>query len=208
MASQISHIPYGKKVKDLFLSDQIIDEKNFFVGTVFPDIRYLGVIDRDKSHHENPTVEGLRSIKGDFEKGTYAHALVDIEREKLLEKLGIHEIIDGNKFATYAMKFIEDEFSYKFVQDWSLYRSYLDTVLEEEKALVPENAAQKWHSTLCNYFSQTPNWESVVNFAKVLKGFDSAVLNEVKTEINKIKNNPQAMDIIGKTYSELFKKNE
>jgi len=33
MASQITHIPYGKKVLDLFLSDQKIDEAKFFVGT-------------------------------------------------------------------------------------------------------------------------------------------------------------------------------
>lgn len=42
MASQITHIVYGKVVLDKFLRDKGVDENKFYVGTVFPDIRYGG----------------------------------------------------------------------------------------------------------------------------------------------------------------------
>jgi hypothetical protein len=204
MASQITHIPYGKKVLDLFLSDQPVDEKKFFIGTLFPDIRYLGVIDREKSHFSNPTVEGLRNITSDFEKGMYAHALIDIEREKTLEHLGAYNFIEGNKVTTYAMKFIEDELAFDLVPDWSKYINYLDDILIEEEDLVTKEPAKKWHGLLQVYFSDKPTWNSVVTLASALQGFNTETLTLVKNEIEKIKQDTKAMEIIGKTYSELF----
>lgn len=204
MASQISHIPYSKKVKDLFLFDQIIDEKKFFVGTVFPDIRYLGVIDRDKSHHENPTVEGLRSIKGDFQKGMYAHALVDIKREKLISNLGIYDLVEENKYSVYAMKFIEDEFTYNLIKDWDKYKDYLNTVLDEEKELVSEKEAERWHSIIRNYFSQSPSEASILAFVRDRLNFEQEVVDQVLLASKKIKSNPKAMDIIRLTYDIIF----
>ncbi len=42
MASQITHIVYANVVRKKFLADREIDEAKFYVGNVFPDIRYLG----------------------------------------------------------------------------------------------------------------------------------------------------------------------
>ena len=203
MASQITHIPYGKKVLDLFLSDKKVEESKFFVGTVFPDIRYLGVIDRDKTHVFNPTIEGLRDLTDSFELGVYAHSLVDYEREKTLEKLGAYEAIEKNKLSIYAMKFVEDEVSYDLISDWSHYVDFFDHVLSEESQLVEAGAVEKWHNLLRGYF-QKPTWDTVTNFAKELKGFIPEVLNAVRVEEAKIRDNRKVMEITRGTYNALF----
>lgn len=204
MASQITHIVYGKKALELFLSDQKIDEKKFFIGTVFPDIRYLGSIEREKSHYDNPTVDGLRSIEGDFQKGMYAHALVDIEREKLLNKLGMYDAVPSSGYTVSALKFIEDEFTYSLISDWDKYKQYLSDVIDEEYVLVPRENAQRWHSILSLYFSQPPTWQTILKVASELKGFSDDVLNRLKVETDKVKENTRAMEIISVTYEKLF----
>lgn len=203
MASQITHILYGKKVLDLFLRDKVVDEKSFFIGTLFPDIRYLGVIDREKTHDFTPTVEGLRNINNSFELGMYTHSFVDFEREKTLERLGAYNVMEKTKLSSYAMKFIEDEITYDLILDWNKYQAYLDEILEEETRLVSKESVEKWHKLLQRYF-QRPTWDNVIAFAKELEGFTPEILNAIRVEETKIKANPKAMEIIRNTYSSLF----
>ncbi|MBI3954452.1 hypothetical protein HY333_00230 [Candidatus Collierbacteria bacterium] len=206
MASQITHVPYGKKVLDLYLRDQIKDERKYFIGTLFPDIRYLGVIDRASTHVNAPSNDELKNIEGDFQLGMYAHSLVDYERERVLEKMGIYSLVDKTKPLIYAMKFIEDEITFDLISDWDKYIVYLDEVLEEEIELVPADSARQWHGLLRSFF-QRPNWETVTNFALGLKGFTREVLEAVKVEEGKIRDDIKAMELIRGTYEAMFENN-
>jgi hypothetical protein len=205
MASQITHVPYAKKVLDQFLSGEAVDQRKYFVGTLFPDIRYYGVMERDQSHAQNPTLLGLLDIKGDFEKGMYAHALVDVERERLLQKTGIYDLLGKNPYVTNALKIIEDEFTHDLIPEWSKYIDYLNDILDEEINLVPKEVVQKWHGILQVYFSQKPTWESLLEFAKGLKEVKEEDIAKIKIEIERIRKIPAAIGIIQQTYSELFK---
>jgi hypothetical protein len=205
MASQITHIPYAKKVLDMFLSGQKIDEKKFFIGTLFPDIRYLGVIAREKSHYLDPTVEGLLTIDGDFEKGRYTHALIDLERERTLTRLGAYDLLDNGPFVTFAMKFIEDEFSYNLIYDWNKYINFMNEVLSEEESLVSKEAVQQWHILIQKYFSSKPTPETVVVFSKDLKSFNPEYIPPTLKEMAKIRENSRVMEIIKNTGDNLFR---
>lgn len=204
MANQITHIPYGKKVMDKFLSDQELDRAKFFVGNLFPDIRIFGDIDRKRSHPENPTAEGLRNLPNDFEKGIYAHSMVDIERDGILRRLGAYELMDINNLSSLAMKIIEDEFAYDLVPNWNIYIDYLNEIYPEEIALVPRNTVEKWHSLLQEYFSQKPCWETNQTFSIGIGADTPEDLVQIKLEIAKIRTNPKIMEIIQNTYTELF----
>ena len=48
MAAPITHIVLASKVYDQFFSN--FSKKDFLIGTSFPDIRYLKVIDRNTTH--------------------------------------------------------------------------------------------------------------------------------------------------------------
>lgn len=204
MASQITHIPYGKKIKDKYLSGCEIDQAKFFVGNLFPDIRIFGDIDRKTSHPENPTPDGLRSLQNDFKKGMYVHSMVDIERDSILRRLGTYELMDINNLSSLAMKIIEDEFSYDLEPDWSLYIGYLDKIYPEEVALVPEKTVERWHHLLQDYFAQKPSWESTQALSLGIGADSPEELDQIKLEIVKIRDNAKIMEIIKNTYKELF----
>ncbi len=204
MASQITHVPYAKKVLEKFLTDREVDERSFFVGTLFPDIRYLGVIEREKTHIVDPTVENLKKLSNSFELGKYTHSLIDYEREKTLERLGMYKEIEPTKLSVYAMKFIEDEFTYPLISDWNKYIKFLNGVTDKEKELVGEESARTWHELLQDFFRQPPNTESMIHLAKSLRGFTDELLEGILNEEIKIKKNAAAMKIIGQTYQGLF----
>ena len=204
MASQITHIPYGEKVLSLFLKDKQVDERKFYIGTVFPDIRYLKVIDRDKTHIDNPSIEGLKEVTNSFELGIYTHALVDQERERVIGKLSFYKIIPNDSITTYAAKFLEDEITYPLFKDWPKVVSFFDDILEEEIRLVPKEAAAKWHKMLQDYFESPPDKTSVTRLAVTL-GFENKLIQAATNRVEELRGNPKAMEIIKTTYGELFK---
>lgn len=204
MASQITHIPYGKKVLDKFLKDREVDKEKFFVGTVFPDIRYLGSIRREETHKNKPQVEKLRDIKDDFKLGMYAHSMVDYERGRVIEMMGIYEQVDGTQIQRFALKFLEDRVVYDLIDDWDKYRRYLKEPLEEQVEMVGEEIARRWNKILREYFRQKPNWKTVSKFAKQLKGFNLQLIEMIKKEKERLESNNKVMRIIERTYEELF----
>lgn len=203
MASQITHIPYGKKVLDKFLSGRKIDEKKFYIGTLFPDIRYLGSIEREITHPANPTIEHLQVLTNDFEIGAYTHVLVDIERENVLQKLGAYNLLVPEPITFYAMKQIEDELTYNLYPDWGKIISYLDTILPEELVLAKEGPVRKWHNLLKKYFSSSPNPEMFKQLAKEIN-IDDAVIDLIEKKRKLIKEDQKLMGIIKDTYANIF----
>lgn len=204
MASQITHILYGEKVLNLFLKDKHVDERKFYIGTVFPDIRYLKVIDRNKTHIDNPSIEGLKEISNSFELGFYTHTLIDQERELTIKRLGFYDVLPNDRITTYAAKFLEDEIIYPLFRGWSKIISYLNDILEEETNLVPNEAVIKWHKMLRSYFENPPDKTSVTKFAVAL-GFDNKLIQAVTNKVEELRENHRVMKIVKTTFDELFK---
>ncbi len=204
MASQITHIVYGKVVLDKFLKDKGVDEDKFYIGTVFPDIRYLGAIEREKTHITEPKQSELLNNNDSFCMGVYAHSMIDREHARVVEERGLWNIIQRNKFSVYAWKFIEDVVTYSYFDDWESVSKALNNILDEETSVVDENVAKKWHQILSVYFQQPPSIETALVFARELKGFSPEVVREMRMEMEKIEGSPEAMKIIRDTHSDLF----
>jgi hypothetical protein len=201
MASQIAHIVYGNKVKIKFLKKNNIDEKKYFIGNVFPDIRYLRVISRDETHPKNPELEKLQKIDDPFKLGVYTHSFVDWEREKTLKRLGMYDEVENETITKTAMKLVEDEILYPYYNNWKALSSYLEAILPEEESLVPRNAILKWHNLLEQYFLRKMDAIGVMN----LIGFENKVINAVIIKMEELRNNKKVMEIIKLTYFEIFK---
>jgi hypothetical protein len=83
MAAPIAHI---------FLAVQILvgpfkvmsHEKEFIIGTSFPDIRYLKVIERAETHFENVTLNDIKKETNSFKAGMLFHSFVDQKREEYM----------------------------------------------------------------------------------------------------------------------------
>jgi len=150
MAAPIAHIFLALQMligpfKGLF------NEKEFIVGTSFPDIRYLKVIARDETHFEHVTLEDIMQEKNSFKAGMLFHSFVDEQREEYIVAQGFYKKLADFKFVTQALKFAEDEILRQFF-DAAPYLFYFNEIIAEEKAFnIAEKDIKRWHIFLKEY---------------------------------------------------------
>src|SRR3990167_5683372 len=85
MAGEVAHVVYGARVLT-YLGDKVTGPE-FWAGTLFPDIRHLGIISRQHTHPDNVSLETLVGT-GDFETGMRVHAWVDATRRSEERRVG------------------------------------------------------------------------------------------------------------------------
>jgi len=180
MANQITHIVLAEKIFSQL--PQKLNRGHFLVGTIFPDIRYLKVIEREKTHFKNLSFNDVLGEQNSFIAGMKYHSLVDEVREKYMIENNIYSILPPSQSVIAALKTYEDEILYSKVSTWKQTISYLDEILIEEKELIENTDTIKtWHSLLQEYFKESPTDHSRKNLILGV-GFS----DEVAVEINKL----------------------
>ena len=205
MASQITHVTYGQLVLDRFLRQKKnLDLRDFFIGTLFPDIRYRARLEKLKTHVVIESPDLLMDDKlSSFQTGLYVHCLIDFERERVVKKFGFYNHFPLDVFTSYAMKFVEDEFTYRRFTEWERVRSYLDSTLDEESQYASEKVVKEWHRGLQNYFSELPNQKTTRALAELAYIPDDVIVGSEK-RTGEIKKSESAMKIIEATQDNLF----
>ncbi|HRZ95859.1 MAG TPA: hypothetical protein P5262_04835, partial [Candidatus Moranbacteria bacterium] len=180
MAAPITHIALTEKIFDKFFKDKI--RKDFFIGTSFPDIRYLKVIDRDKTHYKDLSIVDLGNDES-FSAGVKFHSILDHAREKFIVENNTYSLCPESKYITQSLKILEDEIFYQHVKDWTIYTEYLNEILQAERNYrVAEKDLKKWHSLLQQYFQKQPDEDAVKNFTLGI-GFTEEVTSEINENI-------------------------
>jgi hypothetical protein len=198
MANQITNIVLTEKMSNHFLSK--FDYSAFIVSTVFPDIRYLKVIERDKTHFKDLTFQDVLNEQNSFTAGLKYHSLVDEVREKYMVENGVYDLIPSSKFITQALKIYEDEVLYKNVLDWNKIIVFLDRVLNEEAELVNQtNKINEWHALMQEYFKQAPTDQSRKNFI-IGVGYPEDIAEEVNNLLAEMRKAPKVQEIILNLY--------
>jgi hypothetical protein len=150
MAAPIAHI---------FLATQMLagpfkglfNEHEFIVGTSFPDIRYLKVVERTETHFTSVRLDDILQEKDSFKAGMLFHSYVDEQRESYILKHKIYEQLPQFRFTSQSLKFAEDEIL-KPHFDVALYSAYFDDVLESELAYnISVEHVRSWHAFLQGY---------------------------------------------------------
>lgn len=160
------------------------ERKSFMTGTVFPDIRYLGVISRNETHEVGLTVKDLQETSSIFERGKRLHSLVDEVREKLVVKWNIYRLLckipgqrPGQK-ATF-LKLVEDEILFQ-KRDWADMRKYLENLdAGEQKYKISDENLRRWHQNQLQFFTIPPSKALAVLVANG-KGFANIPLEITK----------------------------
>ncbi len=197
MAAPITHIALTEKIFDKFFKDKI--RKDFFIGTSFPDIRYLKVIDRDKTHYKDLSIVDLGNDES-FSAGVKFHSILDHAREKFIVENNTYSLCPESKYITQSLKILEDEIFYQHVKDWTIYTEYLNEILQAERNYrVAEKDLKKWHSLLQQYFQKQPDEDAVKNFTLGI-GFTEEVTSEINENIAKMKTNKKIIKIIENLY--------
>lgn len=169
MAAPIAHI---------FLAVQMLsgpfnglfNERDFIIGTSFPDIRYLKVVERAETHFTNVTLQNIAQEKDSFKAGMLFHSFVDEQREAYVVEHHFYEMIASFRFTSQSLKFAEDEIL-KSKFDIEKYTPYFDGILEIERMYgIDEKHIQAWHTFLQGYFNGNYSGQDLI-----MKYFD---LNE------------------------------
>ena len=168
MAAQASHVVYADKALKTILKGRKVNEKDYFLGTLFPDIRYLAKIDRNLTHFSAITVDNLVSAKSDFELGMLVHSLVDTEREKIIGNTGIYSSLPTEIGIYTFVKLVEEIYTYPIYENWVNITDFLNDVLVDETRFISEASVRQWHSILRDFFTNAPTTKSLLKFAEAI----------------------------------------
>jgi len=150
MAAPIGHIFLSLVMLSSSLADK--SEKEFILGTSFPDIRYITKLDREKTHLENITLDQIKNAKTSFRSGFLFHSFVDEAREKYLQKHNAYDLAPQSKYASFCMKFCEDQMLHEKIKNLAGITQYFNTITPEEYDFgIDEKNIKQWHSFIKQY---------------------------------------------------------
>lgn len=198
MATPITHTALTEKIFNKLFKNKI--RKDFFIGTLFPDIRYLKVINRKKTHYSNLIVSDLKNDES-FLAGIKFHSILDQVREEFIAKNNVYSLCPKSKYITQSLKILEDELFYKNIKDPNVYVNYLNEILPAEKEYnITEKDLKKWHSLLQKYFQKQPNQNTVTDFILNVN-FTREIANEINKNISTMRTDKKIIKIIENLYN-------
>ncbi|MFH1601536.1 MAG: hypothetical protein ABIB61_01110 [Candidatus Shapirobacteria bacterium] len=162
MAAPITHIVLANELYRKYFSDK--EKRAFYVGTSLPDIRYLGVIERDKTHCRNISLVDLLE-KDSFNAGLLFHSLVDKTRQQFMEKNSYCSLFPKTGVFVRALKVFEDRILYNKINNWPKIISCFNKVYKPELDLgIKSCDIKRWHQLLKNYFARKPEDKDSIAF--------------------------------------------
>lgn len=202
MAAPITHIVLAEKVYQRYFSGK--DKKKFMIGTSFPDVRYLGYIDRDKTHLPYGPIEKIAEEES-FMAGVKYHGFVDKIREDYVVAKKMYDLLPQSKYITQALKFVEDEILYDSIENWEQYIEYFDDILKEELDFgISLEVTKLWHKILQKTFSSKPTPSGIVEFVSMI-GKPKEMATEINDIVSSIKDDERIVTYVRSLY-DLFEK--
>lgn len=202
MSFFISHIAYAELLLPNIFSDK--KREDFIIGASFPDIRYLGVIERDKTHLKNITLNDVLEENNPFLAGVKFHGLTDIVREDFMNK-NAYGLITGVNDKVRPLKLAEDIILSDKIGIREEYVQILKNILPEEKSfLIPDYMLERWHKIVSDYLEFGVSRESIINASQALFISDEDIRENVKDGYL-ISSNDKIKDLVLYFYNNLEK---
>lgn len=193
MAAPITHIVLA--INFLSLVPDKFDKKEFVLGTSFPDIRYLNVITRDKTHFKDPTLEKILKEKDSFKAGMMFHNYVDVVREDFMIKVGVYDLMPKSRFSSHALKFNEDVILYDQIDNWKDVAEFFNDVLpQQRKFKIKDYYLACWNKSIARYIQDAPTGNSRFKMLKrcakkrfrITNSYWSSIQRAVLYKVNKV----------------------
>jgi hypothetical protein len=163
MAGIVAHIVFAKQALDSFLPRY--DAGPFLVGTVFPDIRQMAGIERSLTHPARMSLDEVEGTEDPFLAGMKFHALLDLRRERLVEKLGVYEGLPEGYPRTVALKLCEDQMLQSRIKDWSPILDAFEGTYPAADAFVPDREiTARWNQGIRRFVSVPLTHETMKRF--------------------------------------------
>lgn len=199
MAGPISHVIFAEKLQASRYAR--VDDNAFMLGNLFPDIRYLNVVDRMSTHHTCVTLDMIADEKDDFQAGILFHSYIDETREAFVKSMGIYSRYHETHLISVALKLCEDLYLYSRSDNWDHYKALMSHIADEELATgIPIESLKKWHDIHAEYFVE-PSLSTAHKFLEHL-GFSSTQIKQIIDMCVQIQQTKEVDDYIDSFYEE------
>lgn len=149
------------------------EKRDFLVGTLFPDIRYLGSIDREKTHQSVKNITEILEEKDSFLAGVKFHVAID--------ELWTKQFVMRYPQKTQQIR------ACKILQDREVFPQLrlepdLFSFAKSKKAfLVSQDIWNTWFDVLRIYFFSKPTEESIKIFFRSIQLSDQEKMELLQT---------------------------
>ena len=133
------------------------EQKAFYIGTLFPDIRYFGKCERNETHFDSVTLKEVLEETNPFIAGMKFHSYVDIVREELVVKENVYDRFKKDPHFHTHLKAIEDEILSELGQYADISYMMGDILPDELNTGVSDAVIRKWHQALAFLFIASPS---------------------------------------------------
>lgn len=191
MSAPIAHLVYARHYLDKHPQG---DDAAFIAGSIFPDIRYLGGLERSVTHQPGKySAIDVQNETDSWKAGTYYHNLVDDLWQAYIEKEA--PAIAANAVSMEALKMLEDEYLYSNILDWLPIRVALRVVPNSEQQIAAPEICLKWHSIVNKLVVARPQRSRRESFLREL-GFDDERLAELEQHVKELKINSRTPSLL------------
>ncbi len=182
-AGPIMHAYLGLKWLEHFAPEyEEAAKREFILGTLFPDIRYIGKIPRNHTHIKKISLAKISKTKTPFEQGMQFHSYVDNIRFHFLKHHKIQKQFNQlpKKHKSIFIKLAEDQAIFD-ESNWFSIKKYLINPCEAEENFELNSATiTKWHLGLTFYFNALPSTllSQISMFDKGILMLDAETVND------------------------------
>ena len=139
------------------------DRDSFLAGASFPDIRYLGVIERSQTHAVGVTVEQIKDEKDSFRAGMLFHALVDQQGEEYMQQNKVYDLLPKKSMGIKYVKLIEDLILRRYFKLNQNILSIFDRLYPTEKQFgINDSDLWRWHRFLQVYLKAESGYDELL----------------------------------------------
>lgn len=197
MSAPLSHIIFAQK----FLKKiNVKDLRDFYIGVCFPDVRYLGVIDREKTHQKIKSFDDFSNCT-DFELGIKCHVLVDMIRGNYMKSMNLNSLTPDLKFTSMTLKFHEDQLLAKKTSLKEVTK-YLYTIMQGEHNFnIATKDIKRWHTIIQEYLTSKFDETAILNLTKNFIS-NEQIASEIKIILPKIEDSAEIKQILESFYDD------
>lgn len=182
MPSEISHVVYAARV--LTNISSTVTDPIYWIGTLLPNIRRLGVRTRYPLHVDGVSLYSLIGAD-DFTTGMRVHSWIDLTCDQYWRETHIDDKLPWHPLSRYAFALLEDELLYDHFDDWNLLHRLLNQAQAQESALIQDSQViGRWHSILQDYMAAKPS-ETTRRKMMAKLGLSRKTADEVNDLVNK-----------------------
>lgn len=146
------------------------NEKEFIRGTAIPDIRYLGVIEREKTHHKNVSIQQIQQTASSFQAGILFHSYIDDAYNHFMES---HKVCPKDSSSTYESTLFKCYVDYALYERSTTWNS-IGTTLQEPSLssdemnfpVAPKNM-HIWYNLIADFCSQKPSGKTIASLFSI-----------------------------------------